>query len=54
MVLDETFQKKISSLIDKTLKSNEIKSPELEENIWDYSAYDDISNKVTKSDFFLV
>jgi len=31
MVLDETFQKKISSLIDKTLKSNKIKSPELEE-----------------------
>jgi len=29
VVLDETFQKKISSLIEKTLKTNEIKSPEL-------------------------
>ena len=41
MVLDETFQKKISSLIDKILNSNEIKSPELEEKTWDYSVYDD-------------
>ncbi len=53
MVLDETFQKKISSLIDKTLKSNEIKSPELEEKIWDYSAYDDNFKYGNKVGFLL-
>ena len=53
MVLDETFQKEISSLIDKTLKSNEIKSPELEEKIWDYSVYDDNFKYGNKVGFLL-
>ncbi|MCH9040538.1 MAG: hypothetical protein IIB80_00020 [Thaumarchaeota archaeon] len=53
MVLDETFQKKISSLIDKTLKSNEIKSPELEEKIWGYEAYNDNFKYGHKAGFLL-
>ena len=53
MVLDETFQKEISSLIDKTLKSNEIKSPELEEKIWDYGVYDDNFKYGHKAGFLL-
>ena len=53
MILDETFQKEISSLIDKTLKSNEIKSPELEEKIWDYGVYDDNFKYGHKAGFLL-
>ncbi len=53
MVLDETFQKKISSLIYKTLKSNEIKSPELEEKIWDYGVHDDNFKYGHKAGFLL-
>jgi len=53
MVLDETFQKKISSLIEKTLKTNEIKSPELEEKIWDYGVHDDNFKYGHKAGFLL-
>lgn len=41
MVLDKTFHDKISSLINKTLKSNEISSPELEHKTWGYENDDD-------------
>ncbi len=44
MVLDEMYQKKISSLIDKTLKSNEIVCPELDNKIWGYEHNDDFKH----------
>jgi len=40
MVLEEKFHDKITSLIHKTLKSNEISSPELKQKVWGYQ-YDD-------------
>jgi len=40
VVLAEKFHDKITSLIHKTLKSNEISSPELEQKVWGYE-YDD-------------
>ena len=40
MVLEEKFHDKITSLIYKTLKSNEISSPELKQKVWEYQ-YDD-------------
>jgi len=40
MVLEEKFHDKITSLIHKTLKSNEISSPELKQKVWEYQ-YDD-------------
>ncbi len=36
MVLDERYQKKILSLINKTMKTDEISSPELDHQIWGY------------------
>ncbi len=41
MVLEEKFHDKITSLIHKTLKSNEISSPELKQKIWGYDHDDD-------------
>ncbi len=41
MVLEEKFHDKITSLIHKTLKSNEISSPELEQKVWGYHDDDD-------------
>ena len=40
MVLEEKFHDKITYLIHKTLKSNEISSPELKQKVWEYE-YDD-------------
>ena len=40
MVLEEKFHDKITSLIHKTLKSNQISSPELKQKVWGYQ-YDD-------------
>ncbi len=41
MVLEEKFHDKITSLIHKTLKSNEISSPELKQKVWEYQDDDD-------------
>nr|AFD03140.1 hypothetical protein [uncultured bacterium W5-77b] len=41
VVLEEKFHDKITSLIHKTLKSNEISSPELKQKIWEYEHDDD-------------
>ncbi len=41
MVLDEMYQKKILSLINKTLKSNEITCPELDNKFWGCEHDDD-------------
>ncbi len=41
MVLEEKFHDKITSLIHKTLKSNEISSPELKQKVWGYEFDDD-------------
>ncbi len=41
MVLEEKFHDKITSLIHKTLKSNEISSPELKQKVWGYQDDDD-------------
>jgi len=41
VVLEEKFRDKITSLIHKTLKSNEISSPELEQKVWGYQDDDD-------------
>jgi len=40
-VLEEKFHDKITSLIHKTLKSNEISCPELEHKVWGYQDDDD-------------
>jgi len=40
VVLEEKFHDKITSLIHKTLKSNQISSPELKQKVWGYQ-YDD-------------
>ncbi len=42
MVLEEKFHDKITSLIHKTLKSNEISSPELKQKVWGYDHDDDV------------
>jgi len=41
VVLEEKFHDKITSLIHKTLKSNEISSPELKQKVWGYQNDDD-------------
>ena len=41
MVLEEKFHDKITSLIHKTLKSNEISSRELKQKVWGYEFDDD-------------
>jgi len=44
MVLDEMYQKKISSLINNTLGSGEIASPELDHKIWGYENEDEFKH----------
>jgi len=41
VVLEEKFHDKITSLIHKTLKSNQISSPELKQKVWKYEFDDD-------------
>jgi len=41
VVLEEKFHDKITSLIHKTLKSNQISSPELKQKVWGYDNDDD-------------
>ncbi len=41
MIIEEKFHEKITSLIHKTLKSNEISSPELKQKVWEYQNDDD-------------
>ncbi len=44
MVLDEMYQKKILSLINKTMKTDEISSPELDQKIWGYENEDEFKH----------
>ncbi len=44
MVLDEMYQKKILSLINKTMKTDEISSPELDHQIWGYENEDEFKH----------
>ncbi len=52
MVLEEKFHDKIISVIHKTLKSNEISSPELKQKVWEYQ-YDDDFKYVHKAGFLI-
>ncbi len=44
MVLDEMYQKKILSLINKTMKTDEISSPELDQKICGYENEDEFKH----------